>query len=786
MTTPYVRVRLRVEGVVQGVGFRPFVHAIAVRHGLTGLVANDLGGVLIEAAGTAESLARFRQALEREAPPLSVIERISAQSVEPVGPGEQTGDAFLIAASRSGTSVIANVDSHGRSTSADVADASIPPDIATCADCLRELFDPTDRRFRHPFINCTNCGPRFTVVRSLPYDRVRTTMAAFAMCAACESEYHDPSDRRFHAQPLCCPACGPTLRLVDAATGRALPGDPVAEAAEMLRAGRVLAVKGLGGYHLAVDSVNEPAVRLLRSRKRREEKPFAVMVPDTSTARRLCEVEDTGLGLLRSVRAPIVLLPRRAGAGLAASVAPGCRDLGLMLPYTPLHHLLCAQLARPYVLTSGNLFDEPIAYDEADALRRLAGIADAFLTHDRPIHARADDSVVRVVTGGAHLVRRARGHAPEPLALLSPAQRPVLACGAQLKSTFCLARGRRAVVSPHVGDLKHPDALRSFTDGVAHHRRLFGIDPEVIAHDLHPEYLSTKYAHDLADTWGAELVGVQHHHAHIASCLVDNGVRGPVIGVAFDGLGYGSDHTLWGGEFLVADLTGFRRAGHFTPVPLPGGEAAVREPWRMAVVYLDACGDGRGDGLAVRRRNADRWEEVRAVARSGVHAPPTSSVGRLFDAVAALLDLRDAVSYEGQAAVELERCADPSVTGAYVARVRADGLVHGTDLVREVVADVRAGTPNEVIAARFHNGVAHAVLDGCCGLRETTGLELVALSGGVFQNALLLDRTTDLLRRHGFRVLTHRHIPPNDGGISLGQAAVAAARTREGEAVGPC
>lgn len=778
--------------MVQGVGFRPFVHTIAVRHGLSGLVANDLDGVLIEVAGTTDSLARFRQALEQEAPPLAVIERISTRSAESVHPGGHRDSGFVIAASRGGTTTGATAHDRATGAAAGHSGALVPPDIATCADCLRELFDPADRRYHHPFINCTNCGPRFTVVRSVPYDRPRTTMAGFPMCAACAREYHDPADRRFHAQPLCCPECGPVLRLVDAGTGNAVAGDPLVQAAGLLRDGRVVAVKGLGGYHLAVDALNDRAVRILRSRKRRAEKPFAVMVPDLAAAERLCEMDEAGRGLLGSVRRPIVLMPRRTGAELAASVAPGRRDLGLVLPYTPLHHLLCAQVALPYVLTSGNLSDEPIAHRDDEAFRRLAGVADAFLTHDRPIHTRADDSVVRVVAGSPLPVRRARGHAPEPLPLPSPAPRPVLACGAELKSTFCLVRGRRAFVSPHLGDLEHPDTLRSFTTGIAHHRRLFGIDPALIAHDLHPEYLSTKYAHDLADATGAELVGVQHHHAHIASCLVDNAVCGPVIGVAFDGLGYGTDGTLWGGEFLIADLGGFRRTAHFTPVPLPGGAAAVREPWRMAAAYLDACGDerdGRGDGLAVRRRNSDRWEQVLAVARTGVHAPLTSSVGRLFDAVAALLGLRDTVSYEGQAAVELEQCADRAVTEAYVARVLDDGRIHGADLVREVVADLRAGRAREVVAARFHNGVARVVLDVCRSLRETTGLALVALSGGVFQNALLLDRTATALRRHGFRVLTHRRVPPNDGGISLGQAAVAAAldagaRAREADGAG--
>ncbi|GGZ03784.1 carbamoyltransferase HypF [Streptomyces poonensis] len=783
------RVRFRVEGIVQGVGFRPFVHAAAGRYALSGLVANDDAGVLIEVEGAADAVRRFRRTLEEEAPPLAVIERVSAEPV-PVEGLPYAG--FTIAASR-GTVDGDPACGTGGEGVAGGRGALVCPDIATCADCTRELFAPADRRFRYPFINCTNCGPRFTVVRGTPYDRIRTTMAEFTMCPACADEYHDPSDRRFHAQPLCCPACGPALRLVDS-SGAALHGDPLAGAADLLRAGRILAVKGLGGYHLAVDAGNETAVRALRSRKHRAGKPFAVMVPDLPAAERLCEVDPAGRELLTGVRRPIVLLPRREEAGeapLAAAVAPGRRDLGLLLPYTPLHRLLSAELTGPYVLTSGNVSDEPLAFRDDDAFARLTGVADAFLTHDRPIHARTDDSVVRVRGGRTIPVRRARGYAPEPLSLTEPAPRPVLGCGAELKNTFCLAGDRTAVLSPHLGDLENHETLRSFVEGVAHFRRLFGIEPALIAHDPHPEYLSSKYAYDLAEETGAELVGVQHHHAHIASCLVDNGMRGPVVGVAFDGLGYGTDGTLWGGEFLVADLCGFRRAAHFVPVPLPGGTAAIREPWRMAVAYLDACGEeygGREDGLPVRRRHGDRWEKVRAVARSGVNSPLTSSVGRLFDAVAAILGIRDTVDHEGQAAAELEQCADPSVRDAYSVRIdggRIDGdRIDGADLVRSVVDDLRAGTAAGTIAARFHNSLAHVIVEVSRRLGETTGITVVALSGGVFQNALLVDRTVPALRRHGFEVLTHRRVPPNDGGISLGQVAVAAALDAAG-ALGP-
>ncbi|MFH8348882.1 carbamoyltransferase HypF [Streptomyces sp. NPDC018045] len=767
MDNQRVRVGFRVEGIVQGVGFRPFVQVTAARLALSGLVANDLAGVLIEVEGPAGAVARFRWLLESEPPPLAVIERITARPLTSTG---DTAAGFTI-----GTSRAHALPADGNRAAPHRT--PVPPDIGTCADCFRELLDPADRRHRYPFINCTNCGPRYTIVRDLPYDRARTTMAGFPMCADCAAEYADPADRRFHAQPLCCPACGPRLRLVTP-DGTPLAGDPTAGAAGLLRDGRILAVKGTGGYHLAVDATHEQAARTLRDRKHRADKPFAVLASGLAAAEALCALDDRARELLTGPRRPVVLAPRRPGTPIAAAVAPGCRDLGLVLPYTPVHRLLADELAGPYVLTSGNLSDEPIAHQDADAFARLGGIADAFLTHDRPIHARADDSVIRVSAGRTVPVRRARGHAPQPLPLPVPAPRPVLACGAQSKNTFCLARGRHAFVSPHIGDLADAGTLEAYTTGIERWARLYAVDPAVIAHDPHPDYLSTRYAHDLADATGADLVGVQHHHAHIAACLADNAASGPVIGVAFDGLGYGTDGTLWGGEFLVADLCGFRRAGHLEPVPLPGGPAAVREPWRMAVAYLDLCGegdDGYGADLAVRCRHHDRWDAVRRLARSGMNAPPTSSAGRLFDAVAAVLSIRDTVRYEGQAAVELEQHADPAVHGTYPVRIEA-GRVRGSDLVRAVAEEVRAGTATAVVAARFHNSVARLIHDCCRALRRTTGLTTVALSGGVFQNGLLLQRTVPALERDGFEVLTHRRVPPNDGGISLGQAAVAATR----------
>ena len=635
-----MRTLVRVEGTVQGVGFRPFVYALAVRLGLAGLVGNDSGGVFAEVEGPASAIGEFLAALQRDAPPLARIERVTTAGMAPDGmPG------FSIAPSQAGGE---------RRT-------LVSADTVACGDCLRELADPADRRFGYPFINCTNCGPRFTIVRDVPYDRPLTTMAGFAMCAACAAEYTDPADRRFHAQPVCCPACGPRLRLTGP-DGQELAGDPLDLAAGVLRRGQVLAVKGLGGYHLAVDATSGPAVAALRDRKHREEKPFAVLVADVAAAQELCDVDPASAELLTSSRRPIVLLPQRPGCAVASAVAPRNHQLGIMLPYTPLHHLLIARTGGPIVLTSGNSSDEPIVYRDEDMLPRLSGIADAFLTHDRAIHIRTDDSVVRAFRGQATLIRRSRGYVPEPVPLGSgPLRRPVLACGAELKSTFCLAKDGRAVLSQHIGDLENFETLRSFTEGIEHFRRLFDIIPGLVAHDLHPDYLSTKYAMGLAEDEGSgvELIGVQHHHAHIAACLADNGERGPVIGVAFDGTGYGTDGTLWGGEFLIARLAGFERAGHLAALPLPGGAAAIRQPWRMAAAYLDAAyPGGMQAGLDVEQRNERRWDNVVSMARRRINSPLTSSAGRLFDAAATILGVRDLISYEGQAAIELEQLAE--------------------------------------------------------------------------------------------------------------------------------
>jgi hydrogenase maturation protein HypF len=744
------RMHLRVEGIVQGVGFRPFVHALANEYDLAGLVGNDTAGVFVEVEGDDERLSAFVADLSRRAPALAQVERVTTEPRRPTG--------------QPGFAIVTSVSGPGR-------EALISPDTATCPDCLDELSDPADRRHGYPFINCTNCGPRFTIVEDVPYDRCTTTMAEFPLCAGCAAEYADPGNRRFHAEPVCCPRCGPVLRLLDA-DGNRVAGDPVDTAARWLRDGLVVAIKGLGGYHLATRADDEPAVATLRARKHRAEKPFAVMAADLSSAYALVDVPPAAVPVLTGARRPVVLLPHHADAPIASSVAPDNRDLGVMLPYTPLHHLLLARLAMPIVLTSGNVSDEPIAYRDDDAQRRLAGIADGFLTHDRRIHVRTDDSVVRVFRGRELPLRRSRGYVPAPLSLPWRFDRPVLACGAELKNTFCVAKGQRAFVSHHIGDLENFETLRAYTDGIEHFSRLFDIRPEVVAHDLHPQYLSTKYA---LERDGVELVGVQHHHAHIASCLADNGHRGPVIGVAFDGTGFGLDGTFWGGELLVADLAGFERVSHLGTVPMPGGAAAIREPWRMAAAYLDASyGDAVPD-LDVIRRHERRWSAVVALARSGTNSPRTSSAGRLFDAVSAILGLRDRVTYEGQAAIALEQRADPEERGGYP--VEASGTDPlgdaGRQLVQHVVDDLRANVDPGRISARFHNGLAEVVVRAAECVRDRTGLATVALSGGVFQNVLLLDRAVGGLAASGFQVLVHSRVPPNDGGISLGQAVVA-------------
>jgi hydrogenase maturation protein HypF len=740
--------------------------------------------------------------LSAEAPPLAAVESVRPDPVPATGEREFA----IVASERAGEPA-----------------ALVAPDGATCADCLAELLDPADRRYRYPFVNCTNCGPRFTIVRGVPYDRALTTMAGFTMCARCQAEYDDPDDRRFHAQPNACPDCGPRVRLVDLSTmsqavadlagpGRgatglssvavaeassglgAIGGDPPRAAAAALREGYIVAVKGLGGYHLACRADDEAAVARLRGRKRREDKPFALMAGDLAAARALVELTADDEALLLDRARPIVVAPRRPGAAVADSVAPRSADLGVMLPYTPLHHLLLADVATTLVLTSGNMSDEPIAYTDEEALARLASIADLFLVHDRPIHMRTDDSVVRPTRAENVMLRRSRGNVPASVDLPLDAP-PLLACGAELKSTFCVAKGRHAWVGHHIGDLRDWETLRSYREGIDHFERLFAVTPRVVAHDLHPDYLSTAYALEREDV---ELVGVQHHHAHLAACLAEHGEEGPAVGAIFDGSGYGPDGSVWGGELLVGGLAGFERVGYLYPVRLPGGDRAVHEPWRMACAWLVAAGAAADEPPCALREAVDagRWRAVAELARTGAAAPPTTSAGRLFDAVAALAGLRPCVTHEGQAAMELEATADRGEHDAYplpLVRESASPLagapvprrtsgMDGAPFVLDarltmlaVLRDAENDVPPAVIAARFHNALADATATGCAAVAADHGLDTAVLSGGVFQNRVLLERTAAALGAAGLRVLIPRRLPPNDGGIAYGQTAVAAA-----------
>jgi hydrogenase maturation protein HypF len=749
------RVRGRVEGTVQGVGFRPYVHRLARELGLGGTVGNDERGVVLDIEGDSGAVAAFLARLPGEAPPLAHVERVLVHEVP--ASGER---AFAIVAS----------ERRGAPT------ALIVPDAATCAACLAELHDSADRRHRYPFINCTNCGPRFTIVLDVPYDRRRTTMAGFVMCDACRAEYEDPANRRFHAQPNACPVCGPRTRVVDARGASIDDGDSdaVAAAARMLRAGAIVAVKGIGGYHLACRADNEAAVRALRARKHREDRPFALMIEDVGAARALVELSGAEEALLRSAARPIVLARRRPNAPVAAAVAPGSLDLGVMLPYAPLHHLLVGDAGGALVLTSGNVCDEPIAFRDDDALERLAGIADAFLVHDRPIHTRTDDSVVRAVGGRGMVLRRSRGYVPGSVKLPVASARPIVACGAELKSTFCVAKGDRAWVGHHIGDLRNAETLAAYREGIAHFERLFAVHPELVAHDLHPDYLATSYARERDDV---ELLGIQHHHAHLAACLAEHSENAPAIGAIYDGAGYGADGTVWGGEILLGDLHGFTRVGALWPVRLPGGDRAAREPWRMACAWLVAAA-GPDPQLAAPladRVDAAAWSAISRMAESGFAAPITTSMGRLFDAVAALCGLRTHTSYDGQAAIELEAAADPAERGTYELPLDADGRLDARPTILEVVADQRAGTPPGVVSARFHHAVAAATARACAAAAADAGVERVVLSGGVFQNRLLLEDTATRLRALGLRVLVPERLPPNDGAISYGQAAIAAA-----------
>ncbi|MDQ3668019.1 MAG: carbamoyltransferase HypF [Acidobacteriota bacterium] len=766
------RSEILVRGMVQGVGFRPFVYSQASRRDLRGQVRNNQTGVLIEVEGQHGDIEKFISDLRSNAPPLSTIESVECNHhLAPVDYSD-----FVI------------LESAGNAQSGEQY-VPISADVGTCGECLRELFDPQDRRYQYSFINCTNCGPRFTIIENIPYDRAQTTMRDFEMCRTCRAEYEDPADRRFHAEPTACPNCGPRLSLLsvdgfEVLLDKGVDGKIIDRVRDLLLNGRIVAIKGIGGFHLACDALSQEAVEQLRKRKFREDKPFAMMAASVEIVRQHCFVSDAESRCLQSERRPILLLDRKPDSIIPPAVAPGATALGFMLPYTPLHHLLLRGVERPLVMTSGNISNEPICYEDGEATKRLHKIADYFLLHDRKIHMRTDDSVVRVHGGREIIVRRSRGYAPAPIKTGFKFVRQVLACGAELKSTFCLTRDHYAFVSHHIGDLENLETLQSFAEGILHFQRLFHLEPEVVAYDLHPEYLSTKYGLSQGDS--LTKVAVQHHHAHIASCMADNQIDGEVIGVAMDGLGFGTDGRMWGGEFFVADFVEAERVAHLAYVPMPGGTKAIREPWRMAAVYLQqAFGDEfvRLNLPCVQGLEQRGWPTLRTMATSRINSPETSSMGRLFDAVSSILGVRDIVNYEGQAAIELERIADRDSAEGYefdLSPTDTGTVIDARGVIRRAVADMVDGVPAAIVSARFHLSVARLIVAVAENVRSERRLDRVVLSGGVFQNLFLLERTCEMLRRRNFQVITHSLVPTNDSGISLGQAAVANALIKSG------
>jgi hydrogenase maturation protein HypF len=755
-------VRIHINGVVQGVGFRPFVYGLAQKMDLAGWVRNTSAGVDIDLDGSPEILGLFIAALNAEAPPLAHIDEV-----------------LVDWKSSSGFTKFEIIHSET------VTDAFQPisPDVCTCLDCLGELFDPTDRRYRYPFINCTNCGPRFTIIKDIPYDRPKTTMAPFEMCNACALEYADPLDRRFHAQPVACPACGPKVWLEinnDNHAASLEGGDAILETQTLLGQGKIIAIKGLGGFHLACDANNTQAVAELRRRKLRVDKPFALMLPDIEIVHKYCFLSEKAQELLESYSRPIVLLDRKIEASIALEAAPGQNTLGVMLPYTPLHYLLFdTDQFEALVMTSGNLSEEPIVTNNIEARSRLDSLADAFLMHDRDIHVRCDDSVVRAFEDEILPLRRSRGYAPYPVHInfKPPA---LLACGGELKNTFCMTRDNYAFLSHHIGDLENYETLDSFENGIAHFEKLFRMELKALAHDLHPDYLATRYALKRSELEDLPAFAVQHHHAHIVAGMVDNKLPGdrPVIGVAFDGTGYGEDGTIWGGEFLVSDFSGFQRISHLKTILLPGGDLAVREPWRVALAWLEQAGEPWAEDLPPVRPLLDvpGLDGIfQQQLKTGFNSPETSSMGRLFDAVSALAGIRQRVNYEAQAAIEFEARVDKFELGKYEFDIGTENI-DPAPLIRSVVSDLRDNLPISIIAARFHNGVAEMTSQVCRNIHSQTGISEVVLSGGVWQNPTLLKAALGYLRRDGLQVYFHKLVPPNDGGLALGQAVIAATK----------
>jgi len=752
------RVIISIQGIVQGVGFRPFVYRLAHTYKLTGWVCNTSGSVEIDAEGDKKALAGFIASLRMQAPPRARIDNLEASSHPLVG-----YDEFVIHKSQA----------KGKEYQL------ISPDIATCEDCKREIFSTCDRRYSYPFTNCTNCGPRFTIIKDIPYDRAKTSMDMFTMCPDCQSEYDDPLDRRFHAQPNACPVCGPRIWLAGRDGTEIKADDPLQRTSDLLRSGEILALKGLGGFHLACDATNEQAVLRLRNRKNRPSKPLAVMIATIAKIRENCHVSQEEEQLLSSPVAPIVLLQwKKDESDITPLIAPRQRDLGVILPYTPLHHLLLHKVDGPLVMTSGNLSGEPLARGNEEALAKLAGIADHFLLHDRDIRVRCDDSVC-VVDRGKRVIRRARGYAPDPIAL--PFQsRQILACGSELKNTVCLTKKEHAFVSQHIGDMGSEDALAHLKDTIHHFRFLFRITPEIIACDMHPEYISSKYARQLASEKGLPCINVQHHHAHIVSAMIDNRLEGKVIGVAFDGTGYGLDGAIWGGEFMVADWKSFERVGHLEYVPMPGGEAAIRRPYRMALGYLyTLLGDDVSlDGLPLEQVDNIERRVIAQQIEKRINSPLTSSAGRLFDTISAIIGVRERIDYDGQAAIELELVAagedqDSQSYPFFIGQEEGVRIVRMQETILSIMRDLRGGISTATISLRFHRTVAEIIAKMCTQIAQQTDLHRVVLSGGVLQNRLLARLATTTLEDQGLEVFSHHRIPCNDGGISLGQAVIA-------------
>lgn len=744
------RLGITVTGIVQGVGFRPFVYKLAQRFQLTGWVLNNRNGVEIEVEGEQASLEGFILALRQEVPPLAAIQDITMRGCSVTG-----DDCFVIRQSTDDAAAKAVL---------------ISPDVAICTECEGEIRNPADRRYGYPFTNCTNCGPRYTIIQYIPYDRDMTTMAGFTMCEFCRQEYDKPADRRFHAQPNACPVCGPVYRLLDR-SGQELPGDAVQKTRQLILAGNIVAIKGIGGYHLVCDACNEMAVQALRQRKIRADKPLAVMAGSLQTVRQLCHVSLAEEELLTSLARPIVLLAKTNSDQIAEGVAPGNPCLGVMLPYAPIHHVLLAD-TDIWVMTSGNTSDEPIVYIDADAQERLSDIADFFLVHNRSIANRADDSVLRVFDNTAYMLRRSRGYVPSPLevAWVMP---PLLAVGSELKNSFCLTRGKQAFLGPHIGDLANSETFTYYKESIEHFKRLFAIEPQLVAYDLHPDYMATRYALQLP----LPHIGVQHHHAHIAAVMAEHGLNEPVIGVAFDGTGYGTDGHLWGGEFFVADLSQFSREGHCRYMPLPGGAKAITEPWRMAAWMLKTLyGEQVKElGITCTEQLPVNWQLAMQAVDRGVNSPHTSSMGRLFDTAAAILGIRQAIHYEGQAAIELELAAQ-GITGELLPYQLSQGRPAVLDFLpafHAITERLRNGASRGYLAASFHLTVAHGTIKMVQQISRYTGITKVVCSGGVFQNMTLLTQIFRMLEKYSFSVYGHRNVPPNDGGLALGQAVIA-------------